>query len=213
MKNNTLFAGALVAALGLAGLASAQVPSGGPDAKGNAPLKHAHTVNDGGAKRGATSFTEKEARKHIENAGYTDVSPLTKGDDGVWRGTAMKGGASRPIGMDFKGNVVEGMPVAGPAPAPVRAMSGDTKTNSTTTTTAATTAPAMATETAPMVSKHHGRRRHRHMRHGHMHRAMGSMTGDCANPGLNGAACSGVDTNRNGISDKEDRAIKAGAKP
>ena len=98
-------------------------------------------VNDGGAKRGATSFTEKEARKHIENAGYTDVSPLTKGDDGVWRGTAMKRGASRPIGMDFKGNVVEGMPVAGPAPAPVRAMSGDTKTNSTTTTTAADDRP------------------------------------------------------------------------
>ena len=35
----------------------------------------------------------------------------------------------------------------------------------------------------------------------------------CNTPGPNGVACSGVDRNDNGISDKEDRAIRGGAKP
>ena len=90
---------ALVAALGLASAASAQVPTGGADAKGDAPLKHAHTVNDGGARRGATSFTQKEAMKHIEHAGYTGVSSLKKGKDGVWRGTATKDGSARQVAI------------------------------------------------------------------------------------------------------------------
>lgn len=100
---------AVVASLGLASSALAQdAPAGGPDAKGNAPLKSTHTVNDGAAKAGHNSFTEKQARKHIMNSGYTAVSNLTKGKDGVWRGTAMKGGTTISVALDFKGNVSDG---------------------------------------------------------------------------------------------------------
>ena len=215
---STLSALALVAALGFAGAASAQVPTGGADAKGNAPLKHAHTVNDGGAKRGATSFTQKEAMRHIEHAGYTGVSGLEKGKDGVWRGTATKDGSARQVGMDFKGNVVEagsaGIPMTGetksadgasahgamaskPTGGPTAAVSNTTTNAEATTTTTKTTATAGA--------RHH-RRHHRHHRRHHGH-------GRCASPGVNGAACSGIDRNDNGISDKEDRAMKSGAKP
>ena len=107
-----LIRSALLAAalLSLGGAALAQ-ESGGPDAKGNAPLKAPHTVDDGAPKAGANSFTRGQARQHILNSGYDSVSSLTKGADGVWRGMATKGGAPVPVALDFKGNVTE----AGPA--------------------------------------------------------------------------------------------------
>jgi hypothetical protein len=175
---------ALVAALGLAGAASAQ-PSGGPDAKGNAPLKHAHTVNDGAPKHGANSFTEGQARRHIEKAGFTGVEHLVKGGDGVWRGRAMRDGGPVDVAMDFKGNVT----TEGPAPVPPGpdAAGGVAPM-------ADAGAPPMAGEAPPAAAAHHHRRHHRH------HHA------SCAHPSPNGAACSGVDKNGNGISDREDRA-------
>jgi putative membrane protein len=98
-----------LAAVLFAGAALAQsAPSGGPDAKGNAPIKHVHTINDGSAKPGANSFTQNQARKHILHAGYQSVSGLTKGPDGVWRGVATKDGASKNVALDFKGNISEG---------------------------------------------------------------------------------------------------------
>jgi hypothetical protein len=173
---------ALIAGLGLSAAAVAQaVPSGGPDAKGNSPLKNAHTVNDGAAKPGATSFTEAEARKHLEHSGYTSPQGLMKGKDGVWRGSAMKGGAKVNVGLDFKGNVTEGGPVVSAS------MPSDGKVG------------AAGHPTAPL--KVAVKTKHRH--HGVA----------CATPGPKGVACSGPDKNKNGISDKEDHAIKAGAKP
>lgn len=200
MKKTMFSAASLAAVLSLAGMAVAQAPSGGADAKGNAPLKHVHTINDGGAKRGATSFTETQARKHIENAGYSAVSALTKGKDGVWRGAATKDGTAMKIGLDFKGNIVE----AGPAADGVA--TGETHgAMPLAATSAAPQSPsAMGSNPATRTAAHKHRRSHHHRRHGPV---------SCANPGPNGAACSGVDRNKNGISDKEDRAIKAGAKP
>ena len=104
---NMIRTGLLAAAyLTLGGAAFAQA-SGGPDAKGNAPIKASHTINDGAPKAGATSFTRNQARQHILHSGYTAVSALTKGDDGVWRGTATKDGAPVSVSLDFKGNVTE----------------------------------------------------------------------------------------------------------
>ena len=97
----------LLAAVLFAGTALAQ-PAPSDDAKGNAPIKHVHTINDGGAKPGANSFTQNQARKHILHAGYSAVSGLTKGADGVWRGTAIKDGVTKNVALDFKGNVSEG---------------------------------------------------------------------------------------------------------
>ena len=54
---------------------------------------------------GANSFTEAQAKSQIEAKGYTRVAGLKKGEDGVWRGTATKGGASHPVSVDFQGNV------------------------------------------------------------------------------------------------------------
>ena len=77
-------------------------------AKNNAAVKHAHTVDDGGARRGANSFTQAQAREHIVKSGFTNVSALVKDKDGVWRGTATKGRRTVHVGLDFKGNVSTG---------------------------------------------------------------------------------------------------------
>ncbi len=54
---------------------------------------------------GASSFTEGQARSRIEDKGFTAVSGLAKDDNGVWRGTATKDGASAQVWLDYKGNV------------------------------------------------------------------------------------------------------------
>lgn len=54
---------------------------------------------------GATSFTEGQARDRIVAAGYSDVTNLTKSEDGVWHGAAMMSGQSTTVMLDYQGNV------------------------------------------------------------------------------------------------------------
>ena len=55
--------------------------------------------------KGANSFTEGEARRRIEAAGFSDVTGLAKDADGVWRGKArQKGGNTTEVWLDYKGN-------------------------------------------------------------------------------------------------------------
>ena len=73
---------------------------------------HNPAIKDGSAHttmapaQGRNSFTEAQAQGRIAKAGYTGVSKLAKDNDGVWRGTAVKGGATVKVGLDYKGNVV-----------------------------------------------------------------------------------------------------------
>lgn len=55
---------------------------------------------------GANSFTESQARSRLESVGYSQVGGLAKGDDGIWRGSAMRNGAAVRVGVDYKGNVL-----------------------------------------------------------------------------------------------------------
>ena len=55
---------------------------------------------------GANSFTEVQAKARIEAEGFTQVSTLLKDENGIWRGTAAKAGATVNVALDFKGNVV-----------------------------------------------------------------------------------------------------------
>ena len=54
---------------------------------------------------GANSFTEGQAKSRIESAGFSDVTGLTKDNQGIWRGKATKNGAAVSVSLDFKGNV------------------------------------------------------------------------------------------------------------
>ncbi|XYD11949.1 hypothetical protein R1A27_32865 (plasmid) [Methylobacterium sp. NMS12] len=55
--------------------------------------------------QGANSFTEGEARRRLEKAGFHDVKDLKKDADGIWGGSAMMDGKPVSVGLDFKGNV------------------------------------------------------------------------------------------------------------
>jgi len=53
----------------------------------------------------SSSFTEEQARGHIQHAGFSDVSDLAKRADGLWAGKAMHNGKSVDVAVDFKGAV------------------------------------------------------------------------------------------------------------
>ena len=58
--------------------------------------------------KGANSFTMGEAKSRIEKSGFSNVSDLTKDDNGVWRGQAQRSGSATMVWLDYKGNVGEG---------------------------------------------------------------------------------------------------------
>ena len=63
------------------------------------------TTNPNAPVAGSNSFTEAQARERLSKAGYSDVSALAKDDKGVWRGKAMKSGASIDVALDYQGNI------------------------------------------------------------------------------------------------------------
>jgi hypothetical protein len=71
----------------------------------NPAVKAMHDNNSAMPVAGANSFTMREARSQIEAKGYTHVAKLKKDKSGVWRGVAMRDGASGPVSADYQGNV------------------------------------------------------------------------------------------------------------
>jgi protein CpxP len=69
------------------------------------PPGSADSVGANDLVKGANSFTEGQARTRLEHNGYSQVSGLTKGNDGIWRGTATKNGSPVHVGVDFKGDI------------------------------------------------------------------------------------------------------------
>ena len=61
--------------------------------------------NPGAPVAGKNSFTEAQVRERLVKAGYSDVSALAKDGKGVWRGKAMKSGASADVALDYQGNI------------------------------------------------------------------------------------------------------------
>ena len=88
----------------------AATPEQGPAATtaggGNDAVKDPHDQPASAAKPGANSFTQSQAKSHIENAGYSNVEITSQDASGVWHATGMKGGKTYTLGLDFKGNIV-----------------------------------------------------------------------------------------------------------
>lgn len=76
----------------------------------NAPTNANTAVDTSGAKpmtmpaKGANSFTEEQAKGRLANNGFTDISTLTKDENGVWRGRATKGSKTGDVWLDYRGN-------------------------------------------------------------------------------------------------------------
>jgi hypothetical protein len=54
---------------------------------------------------GANSFTMAQAKKRLEDQGYTQVSALAKDSTSIWRGHAMKDGKAVDVSLDYQGNI------------------------------------------------------------------------------------------------------------
>ncbi|CAM5197686.1 hypothetical protein ARD30_22770 [Bosea thiooxidans] len=94
----TLFIASLIAtATAFGALAQTSTTSPMPAPKGeadkNAPLP------------GANSFTEGQAKSRLEANGYSQVGPLTKDANGVWKGSATHGGSKVSVSVDYRGNI------------------------------------------------------------------------------------------------------------
>lgn len=104
-------AGGVAAAGGDAasGAAGGMADAGGavspPSAAQNEPINTDANKTETAQTPGSTSFTEGQAKGHIENAGYTDVAGLTKTPDGFWTGSAKKDGKPVQVSVDYKGAV------------------------------------------------------------------------------------------------------------
>lgn len=101
MSRLSIISVSFLAALSSAAFAQAPQAKDGP---GNNAV-NSEQKNSNAPVAGRNSFTEGQAKNAIEKAGYTGVSDLKKDDNGVWRGKASKGGASRAVSIDFQGNV------------------------------------------------------------------------------------------------------------
>jgi len=101
MKRSLLlaFVGLLVATA-----ASAQNPPAQSGPNNNA-VNSAGQNNSDAPVAGRNSFTERQAKSKIEDAGFTNVTELTKDDNGIWRGKASKSGSATVVSVDFQGNV------------------------------------------------------------------------------------------------------------
>ena len=86
----------LIAALAVSTSAFAQTPA----------VKSPNANNPAAPVAGANSFTEGQAKSKIEANGYTNVSSVKKDDNGIWTGSANKGGQKVNVKVDFQGNVV-----------------------------------------------------------------------------------------------------------
>jgi len=83
------------------------VPSPAPSATlPSATTTQTATVDPGAPLPGANSFTEEQAKDRVTKAGFGNVSAMTKDDQGIWRGTAAKAGATVNVAVDYRGNVV-----------------------------------------------------------------------------------------------------------
>lgn len=95
-----LFAAALTAAV-LAGCSAPSEPSN--EAVNEEQNRTAATP--AAAAPGDNSFTEEQARGHLENGGYTEPSAMTQDASGMWVGTAKKDGQTVNVAVDYQGTV------------------------------------------------------------------------------------------------------------
>lgn len=71
----------------------------------NSPVNTTPTTGKTTQTPGANSFTEAEARRAMEGAGYTNIGCLTQNEQGLWQGEGTKAGTKAMVSVDYKGVV------------------------------------------------------------------------------------------------------------
>jgi hypothetical protein len=93
--------------LGIVGSGSAFAQTTPPSSSTAPPAMATDNTNNTTAAPvpGANSFTMAQAKKRLEDHGYTQVSALTKDSNSIWRGHAMKDGKAVDVSLDYQGNI------------------------------------------------------------------------------------------------------------
>lgn len=71
----------------------------------NAAVKAPAATTDAKPAAQGNLFTEEQARVHLSHLGYTNISGLTKNENGAWLGSATKDGKTVSVAVDVKGKV------------------------------------------------------------------------------------------------------------
>ena len=95
----------LAASVALITAVHAQPKPANPDPSTPAVTTPNSPNNPGAPAAGANSFTEGQAKSRLEDNGFSNVSDLTKDQNGVWRGKGSKGGKSVDVSVDYQGNI------------------------------------------------------------------------------------------------------------
>ena len=95
------FAAAFVIGIGAA--AAQTVGTAADESKAGPDITN---INPAAPIAGANSFTEDQARRRLEQNGFSAIDSLVKDGNGVWRGTARKDGRAVSVAIDYQGNVV-----------------------------------------------------------------------------------------------------------
>lgn len=104
-ENAAADASAATAATADAATDGAMAPGGAVSPPAANDAVDTNAASDPAPSAASNSFTEGQARGHIENAGYSDVTGLAKTPDGLWTAKAKKGGKTMDVALDFKGAV------------------------------------------------------------------------------------------------------------
>ena len=93
--------------IGIVGASSAFAQTTPPSSSTAPPAVATHNTNNTTAAPvpGANSFTMAQAKKRLEDQGYTQVSALAKDSNSIWRGHAMKDGKVVDVSLDYQGNI------------------------------------------------------------------------------------------------------------
>ncbi len=83
--------------------AGANPPTGGPNSLPTA--EPANAIDNSSISPGANSFTESQARNRLIKEGYSQVSALSKDNNGIWRGSALKDGSPVHVSVDYRGHI------------------------------------------------------------------------------------------------------------
>jgi len=62
-------------------------------------------IDAGALATGPTGFNEAQAKRWLLRAGMSNITDLTLGDDGIWRGKAERQGNIVPVGLDHNGDI------------------------------------------------------------------------------------------------------------
>jgi len=96
----------LTTAIVMAGAVAALAACSKPSEPSNPAVAAEQNAPAASTTPGDNSFTEDQAKGHLANAGYTDVSAMTQDDKGAWNGTATKDGKTVAVSVDYQGKVV-----------------------------------------------------------------------------------------------------------